>query len=585
MKYLTSFFLALVVSIAPAAAQTVPSGFFGAEVFTPATTLPLKLPVSIIRYTPHWDVLEASKGVYSFTTNLDPGVNAIGASGASVIWTGSSTPGWANSNAGAAVPPTNFQDYYDFVTALVTHEVAQAAAGHPKITYYEPWDEMNQSTLWSGTQAQMLTLAQNFYSIVKAIDPSAIVLTPSVADSSGYAYMQTYLAAGGNAYADVLNYHGYPVVYSTLTSQATTPPEQTGNIAQFYANLQSLYMSGKPVFVDEGSNNGYPVNSPAYVELYQLFLAANNVSNFIWYLYDGTTSTTPNWSTLNVVNRNELGPDGVAYKIAESWLSGATITSPPTRTANSNVLPNQTTSGAVVGVIGSGGAVPTNWTVLNNDSSLGIGTQVVAIGTENGLPYIDFRVFGTATAGAGGTAVLQFPYGSGSPGYWTASVYVKQTPSSTFTGMTTAAFSLVEANSSFSQVLADFFYYVTPLSGVALSSSQQFFSAPTTIPTVVNLIPEMKVSYTVGTPIDVTLRIAVPALDNGSVWSASITKPGGYQGQIVWDAAGGPTSYTPSGTYTWKRDLNGTPSLINTTVTLTAAPILLENQQWKGWLQ
>jgi hypothetical protein len=64
-----------------------------------------------------------------------------------------------------------------------------------------------------------------------------------------------------------------------------------------------------------------------------------------------------------------------------------------------NAIRNNTDVGAVAGVIGSGGAVPTNWTSQINTTT-GLTRQVVGTGTENGIAYVDFRLSGTAT-GAG----------------------------------------------------------------------------------------------------------------------------------------------------------------------------------------
>ena len=59
----------------------------------------------------------------------------------------------------------------------------------------------------------------------------------------------------------------------------------------------------------------------------------------------------------------------------------------------SNVLRNPRGEGAVVGVIGSGGALPTNWSA----SSLGT-REIVATGSEFGLQYVDIRQSGTGGA-------------------------------------------------------------------------------------------------------------------------------------------------------------------------------------------
>ena len=62
--------------------------------------------------------------------------------------------------------------------------------------------------------------------------------------------------------------------------------------------------------------------------------------------------------------------------------------------ARTNSLPRNDMSGAVVGVLSSGGSLPTGWSVPNMPTSA---LEVVATGTENGLAYIDLRFNGTPT--------------------------------------------------------------------------------------------------------------------------------------------------------------------------------------------
>ena len=57
-----------------------------------------------------------------------------------------------------------------------------------------------------------------------------------------------------------------------------------------------------------------------------------------------------------------------------------------------NAIRNNTMVGAVLGVIGSGGALPTNW----GGGAAGLTREIVGIGSENGVDYIDIKHSGTA---------------------------------------------------------------------------------------------------------------------------------------------------------------------------------------------
>src|SRR5690606_3292604 len=59
-----------------------------------------------------------------------------------------------------------------------------------------------------------------------------------------------------------------------------------------------------------------------------------------------------------------------------------------------NQIRNPRCEGAAVGVVGSGGALPTFWGLTN---TAGLTWDVVATGVENGLPYVDVRLHGTSS--------------------------------------------------------------------------------------------------------------------------------------------------------------------------------------------
>lgn len=76
-------------------------------------------------------------------------------------------------------------------------------------------------------------------------------------------------------------------------------------------------------------------------------------------------------------------------------LALGTLGSPSSVLGTTNHIRNNVAAGATVGVLGSGGALPTNWSV---DSASGLTTEVISTGTaSNGLPYVRVRVSGTTT--------------------------------------------------------------------------------------------------------------------------------------------------------------------------------------------
>jgi hypothetical protein len=60
--------------------------------------------------------------------------------------------------------------------------------------------------------------------------------------------------------------------------------------------------------------------------------------------------------------------------------------------ASTNGIRNNSMAGAVVGVIGAGGALPTIWYL--EGAATALTREIVGIGTENGVPYLDLRLSG-----------------------------------------------------------------------------------------------------------------------------------------------------------------------------------------------
>jgi hypothetical protein len=510
-----------------------------------------------------WKDIETARGVYSWT-HLDNIMATYQAHNLSVIYTFMNVPGWANGNAGDAVPPTSLQDFYDFVTALATRYKGKIAA-------YEMWNEPSEVGFWAGSVATLATMTQNAYPIIKAIDPSALVLSPSIIGASGLAWVTSFLALGTGPYFDVLSIHCYP------WSPPPQPPEFTVNMIAYVNYMMTVAGISKPIWDTEFSNT-YVVGPTAPVD--PIFLSVNyiigwpnGISRKLWYLYDsGITSPIGNLQGSN----QGLNVAGAAYRVVYSWLIGATWTSAPARQLGSNGVRNPTMSGAAAGTPGT---PPTNMSVQANDSGHGISTQIVGTGTVNGVNYIDWRVYGTATAAATGWTRLYFESSTqivASLGqYWTQQVNVALSGGA----LTNSVVSLAWLENTVAGAYIQDGY--EPIIPSSLSVDQQAYwtySTPLTGVTVARVQPNITVSYSVGQAIDLTLRIALPSMDNGTVWQGDLTRVNGAASRIVWDASGGPTTYNVPSQYNYYRDIAGSLYSIpgSKNITITNSPVILD---------
>ena len=222
-----------------------------------------------------------------------------------------------------------------------------------------------------------------------------------------------------------------------------------------------------------------------------------------------TTSPVTNQSTrVNALGQIELVADNVPrldYPIGGGC--PALLVEP----AATNSIRNNSMVGAVAG---SPGTLPTNFTEF---TQAGLSREIVATGTESGIPYIDYRIFGNANSNA--TRFLAFESTTqivaSSGQRWTNSVYAKvvsaPNPPSQY------SLYIVERNASGGSITSQ-------VANISIGSSLTRFelnSAPlgaTTErvqPTIAFLVSNAQ-SY------DFTIRIGYPQMELGSVATSVI---------------------------------------------------------------
>jgi len=182
--------------------------------------------------------------------------------------------------------------------------------------------------------------------------------------------------------------------------------------------------------------------------------------------------------------------------------------------ARTNSIRNSQAGGSTNGVIGSGGVMPLNWSITPNAN--GVTSEIIGTGTENGLAYIDIKFSGTPTST--GDVLIFFDSSNGvtaSNGQtWTSSNYAKLANGSLSNAVIRTSVrgnlsdgSLVGAQLSNSTI--------TPTSS-ALKTQRTSATVTFSDATVVRVLGFMTVVYTNAQPIDLTLRIAAPQLEQGA---------------------------------------------------------------------
>jgi polysaccharide biosynthesis protein PslG len=331
---LSSLLLCIVIIICPVHSQTPPT-FFGMDIHPgvlnsqPWPSVPMG---SIRLWDAHttWNDLEPSKGVYAWP-NLDGYLALAQANNVDVLYTFGGTAEWAASGSGSqcgygpgsCYPPSNLQDWDDFVTAVVAH-----SAG--KIKYWELWNEANLPEFWTGDVPTMVEMAQHAYAIIKAANPTAVVLSPS---STGAAidvgtFLNKYFVAGGLPYTDAVAFHGYPSY-----NHPSAPEGVVDFVAAVKASMAANGIAGKPIWDTEASwglntNLTNPTNNAGYLAREFLVQWSSGVSRFYWYAWNNTAVGTL-WTS------DGVQPAGVAYGQLYNWMVGATMSSPCTMASDS----------------------------------------------------------------------------------------------------------------------------------------------------------------------------------------------------------------------------------------------------------
>lgn len=246
-----------------------------------------------------WGVLNPSSGVYNWVP-LHTWIATNQLHNAQIIYTFGWPPGWAGSVS--APNPAAFQT---FVTAIVKQ-------ANGAIKYWEGFNEFNVSGMDPKLVVQLQAI---IYNTVHALNPGALVLSPTVNSSPGaLGSFQQYLNDGGGAYFDIAAFHGY---------NASTG-ESVGLAAQAFQSLLEQNNINKPMWDTEWGMEAPsviidPVAQQSFVSVGLIEQAEAGVQTEVFYAYDNAQSQLYNPKT------GRITPAGAAYFQTEKWLIGSKL--------------------------------------------------------------------------------------------------------------------------------------------------------------------------------------------------------------------------------------------------------------------
>lgn len=198
-----------------------------------------------IKQQVRWEDFEPEPGEYDWAI-LDTVLPAAQAHGLRVMLSIVTAPEWAR-ESGADLskhgPPADFQDYVDFVTAILER--------YPDMVHaVEVWNEMNIDREWASIHgldsAEYVRLLRLTYDAIRAVDPGIIVISGALSPTGGWVepdgrvsaiddfdYMDALIRDGVLNYADCIGAHHNGYNIGPLVAWDDAPNDPEGATAQF----------------------------------------------------------------------------------------------------------------------------------------------------------------------------------------------------------------------------------------------------------------------------------------------------------------------------------------------------------------
>jgi len=258
------------------------------------------------------DIASAGRGIYNWTA-LDNFVGSAAANGRDIVFNFLGTPTWASARpsesghytAGSDAEPADMADIANFASAACAR---YRALGTP-VTAFEIWNEpkyatgggVGQGNYFTGTPEALAAMARAVYQAVKAVDASALILSPSptgleypwtAGDRSGTDNLDRFLGASdgaggtGRDWVDVLAFHAYS---HNGENDVYAIPQMVANVRACMA-LHGL--GDRPIWITETSaitpalNSFVPQHQQEYIARTLLLALGSGVERVIWYAWD-----------------------------------------------------------------------------------------------------------------------------------------------------------------------------------------------------------------------------------------------------------------------------------------------------------
>ncbi len=266
-----------------------------------------------------WYDVEPQKGVWKWD-NLDKLVSMNQQHNSEIMLMFSYSPPWASQKPNqpadwknGTAGPVSMDDWRDYVRTVGTRYKG-------KIHVYEMWNEPDRPRAWQGDVDTMVQMVAEASKILKGIDPTVTIVSPSCTHPNGNQWLDQFLSKGGGDYVDVIGYHFY-----TGRVGGMDPPEAVVPLIQNVKNILAKHNIQKPLWNTEEGWLGptpYPDDQQAgYVARAYVLNWAAGVQRFYWFQWDVHTG-----AAVEMVHRdNSITPAGNAFITIQQWMTGWTL--------------------------------------------------------------------------------------------------------------------------------------------------------------------------------------------------------------------------------------------------------------------
>ncbi|WP_170298783.1 phage head spike fiber domain-containing protein [Massilia eburnea] len=310
--------------------------------------------------------------------------------------------------------------------------------------------------------------------------------------------------------------------WTRFTCSGTYPANATGNVALYIDPSDDVGVAGDQFYL-WGAQVESGLTATSLVPDATAFTSRASVK----WVFDAT-------GVMNQVAANVAAFDFDPVSLVSRGLS--------LEAAATNGIRNNTMVGAVAGTPGT---KPTNWFT---SLAAGLSVTVVGTGAESGIDYIDFRLFGTPTTSSSGIGLEQWNGVAAAPGQsWTASAFVRRVAGAE-TGITSIYCTFYGFTSGGAGSTDNFIgpNLLGKLSGASLAPLRTAVVGTLADASTAYVVPQISLNHATGVPIDITLRIGLPQLEQGRAPSSPIKTSGAAVTRAA-DIAVSPPGIRPAG--------------------------------------